>query len=162
MIIIFLIFYYLIMTTVNIICLVCIIIMMAVLLLKYVKNILQIMLNLNVNQVNCHPFLKYSPHTIYQTANMFSIVIWDALQTFEWTKNRTGLYFEFTWLVYTYDITLLSKFTFQALKVVYRYRDPQPQVLENYTYLVNLRPNIYNYWCTNANYIPNISDLISE
>ena len=32
---------------------------------------------------------------------------------------------------------------FQPLEVVCRYRDPQPQVVENYTYLFNLRPNIY-------------------
>ena len=32
---------------------------------------------------------------------------------------------------------------FQPLEVVSRYRDPQPQVVENYSYLFNLRPNIY-------------------
>ena len=32
---------------------------------------------------------------------------------------------------------------FQPLEVVSRYRDPQPQVVENYSYLINLRPNIH-------------------
>ena len=32
---------------------------------------------------------------------------------------------------------------FQALEVMSRYRDPQPQVLENYSYLFNLRAEIY-------------------
>ena len=31
----------------------------------------------------------------------------------------------------------------QPLEIVSRYRDPQPQVVENYSYLLNLRPNIY-------------------
>ena len=34
---------------------------------------------------------------------------------------------------------------FQPLEVVSRYRDPQPQVVENYSYLFNLRPNIYKF-----------------
>ena len=34
---------------------------------------------------------------------------------------------------------------FQPLEVVSCYRDPQPQVVENYSYLFNLRPNIYKY-----------------
>ena len=32
---------------------------------------------------------------------------------------------------------------FQPLEVVSRYRDPQPQVVENYSYLLNLRTTIY-------------------
>ena len=32
---------------------------------------------------------------------------------------------------------------FQPLEVVSRYRDPQPEVIENYSYLFNLRPNIH-------------------
>ena len=34
---------------------------------------------------------------------------------------------------------------FQPLEVVSRYRDPQPQVVKNYSYLFNLRPNIYKF-----------------
>ena len=34
---------------------------------------------------------------------------------------------------------------FQPLEVVSRYRDPQPQVAENYRYLFNLTPNIRKY-----------------
>ena len=41
-----------------------------------------------------------------------------------------------------------------------RYRDPQPQVVENYSYLFNLRPNIYKYCWLNNHLIPNNSDLI--
>ena len=33
----------------------------------------------------------------------------------------------------------LIYYNFQPLKVVSRYRDPQPQVVENYSYLFNLR-----------------------
>ena len=32
---------------------------------------------------------------------------------------------------------------FQPLEVVSRYRDPQPQVVEKYSYLFNSRPKIY-------------------
>ena len=35
---------------------------------------------------------------------------------------------------------------FQPLDVVSHYRDPQPQVVENYLYLFNFRPNIYKSW----------------
>ena len=34
----------------------------------------------------------------------------------------------------------------QPLKVVSRHREPQPQVVANYSYWFNLRPNIYTYW----------------
>ena len=37
----------------------------------------------------------------------------------------------------------LIYFNFQPLEVVSRYRDPQPQVVENYSHLFKLRPNIY-------------------
>ena len=36
-----------------------------------------------------------------------------------------------------------------------RYRDPQLQVVEKYSYLFNLRPHIYN-----TIFVPNNSDLI--
>ena len=32
---------------------------------------------------------------------------------------------------------------FQPLEVASRYRDPQPQIVANYTYLFNLKPDIY-------------------
>ena len=51
---------------------------------------------------------------------------------------------------------------FHPLEVVSRYRDPQPQVVENYSYLPNLGPNIYKYLCSNINFTPNISDLIDK
>ena len=49
---------------------------------------------------------------------------------------------------------------FQPLEVVDRYRDPQPQVVENYPHLFNLRPNIYKYLCLDSHFVSNISDLI--
>ena len=50
---------------------------------------------------------------------------------------------------------------FQPLEVVSRYRDPQPQVIKNYTYLFILRRNIWESRCLNIHYIPNNSDLTS-
>ena len=47
---------------------------------------------------------------------------------------------------------------FQPLEVVSRYRDPQPQVVKNYSYLFNLRLSIYKYVFSNL--IPNNSGLI--
>ena len=41
-----------------------------------------------------------------------------------------------------------------------RYRDPQPQVVENYLNLFNLSPNIYISSCLNSNFILNNSELI--
>ena len=46
------------------------------------------------------------------------------------------------YLVEPYPAESIS-LNFQALEVVSRYRDPQPQVLENDSYLFILRPNIY-------------------
>ena len=41
-----------------------------------------------------------------------------------------------------------------------RYRELQPQVVENYSYLINLRQQNYKSWCLNSNFIPNNSYLI--
>ena len=57
--------------------------------------------------------------------------------------------------------TLIYLF-FHPLEVVSRYRDPQPQVVENYSYLFNLRPNIYKSYCLNSYFIHNICDLIDS
>ena len=38
---------------------------------------------------------------------------------------------------------------FHPLEVVSRYSDPQCQVLENYSYVFNLRPDIYKSSCLN-------------
>ena len=41
------------------------------------------------------------------------------------------------------------------------YKDgPQPQVIENYSYLFNLRPRIYKSWYLNSHFIPNNSRLM--
>ena len=57
------------------------------------------------------------------------------------------------------DPAKLFYLNFQPLEVVSRYRDPQPQVVENHSYLFNFRPNIYKSWCLNSHFIPNNSDL---
>ena len=44
-------------------------------------------------------------------------------------------------------------------EVVYRYRDRQLQVCENYSYLFNLRPSICKCWCFNTYLIRNNFDL---
>ena len=51
----------------------------------------------------------------------------------------------------------LIHLNFQPLEVVSRYSDPQPQVVEIYSYLFNLKPYIYKSW--DFNIIIN-SDLI--
>ena len=52
---------------------------------------------------------------------------------------------------------------FHPLEVVSRYRDPQVQVGENYSYILfNLRPNIWKSWYLKTHFIPNISDFIDE
>ena len=37
----------------------------------------------------------------------------------------------------------LTYLNFQPIEIVSRYRDPHPQVVENHSYLFNLRPNSY-------------------
>ena len=46
-----------------------------------------------------------------------------------------------------YLILILIYLNFRPLEVVSRYGDPQPQVVENYSYLISLRPNIYKSLC---------------
>ena len=48
----------------------------------------------------------------------------------------------------------LSNLNFHPLEVASRYRDPQLQVGENYSYLFNLRPNIYKSCCLNTHFVP--------
>ena len=54
----------------------------------------------------------------------------------------------------------LIYFNFQPLEVVSRYRDPQLQVVENCSYLFNLRPKIYKSSRLNSDFTPNNNDLI--
>ena len=49
---------------------------------------------------------------------------------------------------------------FQPLEVVSHYRDPQLQVVKNYSYLFNLWPYIYKSWCLNSHFTPNNTDRI--
>ena len=58
--------------------------------------------------------------------------------------------------LYPANFTYLN---FQPLEVVSRYRDPQPQVVENYPYLFNLRPKICKSLCLSSHFIHNNSDL---
>ena len=54
----------------------------------------------------------------------------------------------------------LNNLNFHPLEVVSRYRDPQLQVGENYSYLFILRPNICKSWFLSSHFILNISDLV--
>ena len=49
---------------------------------------------------------------------------------------------------------------FYPREVVSRYRDPQLQVAENYTYMFNLSTNICKSWCLDKYFISNNSDLV--
>ena len=51
---------------------------------------------------------------------------------------------------------------FHPLEVVCRYRDPQLQVGENYSYLFDLRSNICKYWYLNTYSVPNNCALKSN
>ena len=57
-------------------------------------------------------------------------------------------------------IAELCYLNFHPLEVVSRYRDTQLQVGEIYSYLFNLRPNIYESWCLSTHLISNWSDVI--
>ena len=48
----------------------------------------------------------------------------------------------------------LTYLHFQPLEVVSRYRDPQPQVVENDSYFFNFRSHIYNFSCLNGPFTP--------
>ena len=55
----------------------------------------------------------------------------------------------------------LSYLNFNPLEVVHRYRDPQLQVGENYSYLFDLRSNICQSWNLSIQFILNNSDFTS-
>ena len=46
----------------------------------------------------------------------------------------------------------------QPLEVVSRYREPQLQVAENYSYLFSLAQTIYKHWSLNTHFVPNDND----
>ena len=56
----------------------------------------------------------------------------------------------------------VNNLNFYPLEVVGRYRDPQLQVGENYSYLLNVRLNIYKYGCLHTHLIPYKCDLKSN
>ena len=53
------------------------------------------------------------------------------------------------------QLTFESYFHFHPLVVVSRYRDPQQQVGENYSYLFILRPNICESLCLSTHFFLN-------
>ena len=55
---------------------------------------------------------------------------------------------------------MLIYLNFQPLKVVSRHRDPQPQVVENYSCAFNLRPNMHTSSSLNTHLVVKNSDLI--
>ena len=97
-------------------------------------------------------------------------------------QTRILRYLRTKWIKYTYmsipcyiyrfplhdgQLTIINPYAakviylnFQPLEAVSRYRDPQPQVVENYSYLFNLKPNIYKSWYLNSHLLPNSNDFI--
>ena len=68
---------------------------------------------------------------------------------------------------FIYDVTHCNPYpakiihlNFQPLEVVSRYRDPQIQVGENYSYLFNLDTNIYKLCCSDTHFAPNNMNLV--
>ena len=55
---------------------------------------------------------------------------------------------------------MVSDLKFYPLEVVSRYREPQLPMGENYSYLFNLGPNIWESSCWNAYFVLNYSDFI--
>ena len=53
--------------------------------------------------------------------------------------------------LYLYLIAKLCNLSFHSLEVVSRYRDPQLQVVDNYSYLFSLGPNTYSSYGLNIN-----------
>ena len=62
-------------------------------------------------------------------------------------------------LIHPYSPKLIY-LNFQPLEVVSRYRDPQLQVAENYSYLFNLSTNICKLSCLDTHFIPSNGDLV--
>ena len=70
------------------------------------------------------------------------LLIWQPKHQTLWIKKGGGG----KQLVFNHYPAELFDFNFQPLEIVSRYRDPQPQVVENYSFLFNLRPNIDKSW----------------
>ena len=56
-------------------------------------------------------------------------------------------------IIIPYRATL--KILYHPLEVVFRHRDLQLQVGENYSYFFNLKPTICKYWCLNTQFVCN-------
>ena len=81
------------------------------------------------------------------------------------TKNKqltsTILWYSVIFISVVLTLILLIYLNFHPLKVVSRYRDPQLQVAKNYSYLLNLSINIWQFWCLDTHFIPNNCDFWS-
>ena len=58
-------------------------------------------------------------------------------------------------MAHTINPAKLMYLNFKPLEVVSRYRDPQLQVAENYSYLINLSTTICKSCCLDTHFIPN-------
>ena len=76
-----------------------------------------------------------------------------------WPSNKQ-ISGERTESIFTLTRAKLIYLNFQSLEFVSRYRDPQPEVIEKYSYLFNLGPNIYKSYILNIHCVPYNSDLI--
>ena len=64
-----------------------------------------------------------------------------------YVTTMTHIHFLF---ILNFQSATVNNLNFHPLEVVSRYRDPQLQVDENYSYLFILKPNICKSWCTNT------------
>ena len=82
-----------------------------------------------------HLDVDHSVHALHCAPTIFT----------QWIMTTRLLWFfdSYTQLLSFFNLYPANLVNFQPLEVVSRYRDPQPQVAENYSYLFNLRPSIY-------------------
>ena len=92
----------------------------------------------------------YIPVYTISNFNQFKLWVATARHNLKWFKN----------LKYNLRFNPYPYFNFHPLEVVSHHRDPQLQVVENYAYLFDLRPNMYKSWYLNSHFIHNNSDLI--
>ena len=94
---------------------------------------------------------------------MSEIFNWNFLSSYEiWVQKDisvSGFQTLFPFNPYSSELIYLN---FQTLEVVSRYRDPQLQVTENYSYLFNLSTNICKSSCLDTHSIPKNSDLVDS
>ena len=74
------------------------------------------------------------------------------------TSKEAELYSEMSHITNSHSAKF-NNYNFHPLEAVSRYRDPQVQVGENYSYWFILRPNICKSCCLNTLFVPNNFDL---